>query len=253
MRNNRCRFGLISLALAFGLASCNGTGSSVPPVSQSTNSSSFVPLAFAPAIAPMPAIFTSPGKINGTDNQFVPPDGDAPGGGHGATINGKVPCLPAMGNGYHVHVFLGIVYKGQLMAMPDTVGMVHPGPEINGWTNTAKCFYEIHTHDASGIVHLEVAQPHPVSSVVFKLRDILKVWGVPHGKRNFGPFKGRIRVFTGMPPALGQTVVNSYAMYTKSPEWQNMGLHSHQVIWIEIGKPYYNAHQLPPVTFYMEY
>jgi hypothetical protein len=252
MRNNRCKFGWISLTLAFALASCNGMGTAVPPAPQSAGTSSFAPLELSPAIAPMPAINTSPGKVDGIDNKFVPPDGDAPGGGHGATIDGKIPCLPVMGNGYHVHVFLGIVYKGKLMAMPDRVGMVHPGAEINGWTNTAQCFYEIHTHDASGIVHLEVAQPHPLNSVVFKLRDVLKVWGVPHSDKSFGPFKGKIRVYTGMPPALGQTVVSTYAPFA-GKQWTNMGLHSHEVIWIEIGRPYYNAHQLPPVTFYMEY
>jgi hypothetical protein len=130
--------------------------------------------------------------------------------------------------------------------------MVNPGPAVNGYTNTAQCFYEIHTHDASGIVHLEVAQPLPITSVVFKLRNVLDVWGVPHDENHFGPFKGKIRVFTGMPPAIGQTTVSSYAPFS-GKQWTLMGLRSHQVIWIEIGKPYYNAHQLPPVTFYMEY
>lgn len=253
MKNHVRRFGWASLTLALALASCNAAGTGVPPAPQAANSSPLSPLAFSPAMAtPMPGIVTSPGKVNGIDDRFVPPDGDAPGGGHGATIDGKVPCLPSMGNGYHVHVFFGIVYKGQLMAMPDTVGMVKPGPEVNGYTNTAQCFYEIHTHDASGIVHIEVAQPHPLDSVVFKVKDLLKVWGVAHGDNTFGPFKGKIHIYTGMPPALGQTVVSTYAPFGGS-QWTNMGLRSHEVIWVEIGKPYFNAHQLPPVTFYMEY
>ncbi len=253
MTKTSSRFGLIALVLSLALASCNGAGTNVPPAPPAGGASSIAPLGLSPALlAPLPAIYTSPGKVNGTDNRFVPIDGDAPAGGHGAVVNKKVPCLPVMGNGYHVHIFLGIVYKGQLMAIPDTIGMVKPGPEVNGFTNTAQCFYEIHTHDASGIIHLEVAQSHALSSVVFKLKDALKVWGVPVGAKSFGPFSGKIRIYTGMPSALGQTVVSSYAPFAGS-KWMEMGLHSHEVIWIEIGKPYYNAAQRPPVTFYMEY
>lgn len=242
----------IGLALALSLASCGGAAS--PPSMTANGDSGFGsgPLLSSSSLASLSPIVTRPGAIDGTDNEFSPVDGDTSSGGQGSTVDGKVPCLPVMGNGYHIHVFLGIVYHGQLMSIPDTIGMVDPGPEINGYTNTAKCFYEIHTHDASGIVHLEVAQPYPISSVVFKMKNVLDVWGVPHSARSFGPFKGKIRVFTGMPPALGQTRVSAYTPYT-GKHWTLMGLHSHEVVWIEIGKPYFNAAQLPPVTFYMEY
>ena len=214
-----------------------------------------MPLGFTPALlTPMAPISTSPGKINGIDNRFLPADGDTSSGGNGSMVDHKVPCLASMGNGYHVHVFLGIVYHGQLMAVPDTIGMFRPGPELNGWVNSAQCFYEIHTHDASGIVHVEVAQPHPLSSVVFKVKQLLDVWGVPHGDKSFGPFKGKIHVFVGNPASIGgsNTTVSHYAPFT-GKDWTSIGLRSHEVIWVEIGKPYYNAALLPPVTFYMEY
>lgn len=243
------KLNLAALTLTFALASCNGVATPVTPAQSQPGAGAS--LGFAPAIAPMSPIHTSPGKPNGLVNQFTPHEGDTSTGGQGAAVH-KIPCLPSMGNGYHVHAFVGIVYHGQLMALPTAIGMVHPGPAQNGYVNTAQCFYEIHTHDSSNIVHLEVTQPHPLSSVVFKLKNLLDIWGVPHDKRSFGPFKGKIRVYTGMPAALGQTTVSQYAPFT-GEHWTNMGLHSHEVIWIEIGKPYYNAHQLPPVTFYMEY
>lgn len=245
-------FRFVALGLLLALAACNGAGSSVP-IAQNGQSGGVSPLGFSGmSLTPLPPIHTAQGGIDGLDDQFSPVDGDTPTGGQGSLVDGKVPCLPSMGNGYHVHVFLGIVYHGQLMAVPDTIGMVNPGPESSGFTTTANCFYEIHTHDASGIVHLEVAQPHPLTSVVFKLKNVLDVWGIPHGEKSFGPFKGKIHVYVGMPPALGQTTVSAYAPFT-GKQWTSMGLHSHEVIWIEIGKPYYNAAQLPPVTFYMEY
>jgi len=246
-----CRFGWISLTLAFALSSCNGAQTSVPST-QSGAPAAAGPLELTPALLPpMAPITTSPGKVDGMPDRFLPPEGDTSSGGMGAPID-KVPCLPVMGNGYHVHVFLGIVYHGQLMALPAAVGMVDPGPAVDGYIDTAKCFYETHTHDSSGIVHLEVFAPHPLSSVVFKLKNVLAVWGVPHSARSFGPFEGKIRVYVGMPAALGQTTVDTYSPFA-GRQWTNMGLHSHEVIWVEIGKPYYNAHQLPPVTFYMEY
>jgi len=248
---SRCRFGGLSLTFALALASCNGTGTSVSPPSVGVPTSP-ARLGLDPAIVPLPEIITSPGAIDGSDNRFTPVDGDTPSGGQGSVIDHKIPCLLSMGNGYHIHVFLGIVYQGQLISVPDAVGMVNPGPEDAGYINTAQCFYEIHTHDASGIVHLEVAQVHPVDSVVFKLKNVLDVWGVPHSKKSFGPFKGKIRVYVGMPASLGQTTVSQYYPFTGT-QWTNMGLHSHEVIWVEIGKPYFNAHQLPPVRFYMEY
>jgi hypothetical protein len=249
----RFPFGWVSLTLAVALASCNGAGSSIP-ANQGGATSPMAPLGFTPdLLTPMKPIYTSPGKINGLDNQFLPNDGDGPSGGQGSLVDRKVPCLPTMGNAYHIHVFLGIVYKGQLMAIPDVIGMVHPGPEINGFTNSAQCFYEIHTHDASGIVHVEVGQPHPISAVVFSLKQVLNVWGVSHGTKNFGPFNGAIHVYTGLPTTLPpQTTISHYAPFT-GKHWTNIGLRTHEVIWIEIGRPYYNAALLPPVTFYTEY
>jgi hypothetical protein len=248
----RCGFGWIALVATLVLSACNSSGTSLAPVAKAPQmQSASVAVPAAPSPFPPGGIETAPGKIDGLDDQFKPHDGDTPSGGQGATVDGKVPCLPSMGNGYHIHVFLGIIYKGRYVAIPDTIGMVNPGPEVNGYVNTAQCFYEIHTHDASGIVHLEVARPIPLSNVVFKLKNVLDVWGMPHTPDGIGPFKGRIRVYVGMPPALGDVSVTSYQPF--NGHWAIMGLHSHEVIWIEIGKPYYNAAELPHVTFYMEY
>ena len=190
------------------------------------------------------------GAINGTDNMFKPRDGDTPIGGHGKMIDRKIPCLPVMGNGYHIHIFLGIVYNGTLMAIPDAIGMVKPGPAVNGFVNTAQCFYEVHTHDSSGIIHMEVKRTVPISATVFKLRNVLDVWGISRSATNFGNFQGPVHVFIGTVP-LKQTVVSSYSAYTGSLD--DLPLYSHEVVWIEIGTQYYAPTQLPPVTFYMEY
>jgi hypothetical protein len=248
---------IFSAALAsVALASCNGgsgsgvsgaplamPGNVLPPA---TSAQSLLPS----VLAPLSAIDTSPGQVNGVNDLFKPKRGDYSTGGQGQIVDGKVPCLLHMSNDYHIHIFLGIIYNGKLIAVPHAIGMVHPGAQVNGWTNSADCFYQIHTHDSSGIVHVEVAKFLPLTSVYYHLRNVFDVWGVPYGKDFFGPFKGPVHIFVGNVP-LRQLTVSSYVPYTRSITF--LGLRSHEVIWYEIGKHYFTASQLPPVTFYMEY
>lgn len=56
---------------------------------------------------------------------------------------------------YHVHAFVGIIVNGKQIALPDGLGMKSPGADSGGVTSTASCFYYLHTHEASGVVHIE--------------------------------------------------------------------------------------------------
>ena len=218
--------------------------------------------ATAPGAVPPPAegaavvsdalgpVVISPGAVNGLDDQYHPGDGDMGAGGHGQVID-TIHCDKSMvTNKYHVHAFLGVVNKGRLIALPDTIGMFNPGPEVGGYTNTATCFYNIHTHDASGMIHLELDRVLPFSAVVYHLKNVLDIWGVPYSASSFGPFSGPMHVFVGNVP-LKTTTVTSYQPY--SGALQDIPLRSHEAIWVEIGTPYYTASQLPSVRFYTEY
>jgi hypothetical protein len=246
----RCAGTAAAAAVAVLLSSCNG-GAGAP-------GSGALPQSGAPAAAPLAAmlpdalapVWIAPGKVDGLDNRFTPADGDTASGGQGRTIDG-LPCAPSMvTNEYHVHMYLGIVYNGKLIATPDGIGLYKAGPESNGYINSAQCYYSIHTHDASGMIHLEVPEKLPYSSVVFKLKDVLDVWGVPHDATSFGPFNGPIHVFVGNVP-LKTTVVSHYA--ARLGKYGNIKIHSHTVVWLEIGNAYYAADKLPPVRFYTEY
>jgi hypothetical protein len=246
---------ILGAALAgLSLASCNGSAAGGPGSAPGMPANVLPPAAtwqaFPNTLTPLAAISTYPGAVNGENYLFRPKRGDYPRGGQGAIVDGTVPCLPSMSNDYHIHAFLGIVYNGKLIAVPHALGMVHPGLQVDGWTNSARCFYEIHTHDSSGIIHMEVAKFLPLSTVYYHLKDVLDVWGVPHGNDFFGPFQGPIHVFVGEVP-LKQLTVSSYRAYERKPD--TIPLHSHEVIWLEIGKQYFGPTQLPPVTFYMEY
>lgn len=222
------------------------------------NSSSAVPPAQMGGTAPMSAlrantlapISMAPGGVNGRAGAYRPDRGDYSSGGTGQRVD-EIPCAPTMvTNEYHVHFYLGVVYNGQLIADPAAIGMVDPSAPESGFTNTAKCYYRIHTHDASGTIHVELNKNLPMSAVYYSLQNVLDVWGVPHGPTNFGPYVGPIHSFVGNVP-LKQTTVTKYVEHAGSID--TIPIRSHEAIFIEIGNTYYGASQLPSVTFYTEY
>lgn len=162
-----------------------------------------------------------------------------------------IPCAPSMSeNAYHVHVLIGFYVNGKQVAMPDQVGLYEPGQPVDGYTNTAKCFYYIHTHDASGVVHIESPSAAPRNTSLFQLQNVLDVWGMSIGPNNVGPFAGTVRTFIGQ-AKYGTTEVypSSYKEYFGSPG--AIALYSHMAIWFEVGPPYVDPP--PEIVFYNEY
>jgi hypothetical protein len=259
MRGSTHRWPAICLTamMAMMLSACNGNQGSiggtasnvVPPVQTGPMGDSLS--AWRPKVLSNVNIY--PGEVVGTDNMFKPADGDTRIGGQGKKM-GKIPCDPTEYlNDYHIHAYVGVIYKGRQIAVPDAIGMVHPGPEQNGYITTAGCYYFIHTHDASGMIHLEFPNNLPPSATPYTFASFLKIWGVKYTKTNFGRFRGTVRVFVGNVPSLGQTKVTSYAPLQKATMLSTTPIRSHEAFWIEIGKPFYPASQLPSVTFYTEY
>lgn len=242
----------LTAVLATMLSACHGgstaTGSSILPQQMSPGQSdaAFTSNSLGP-------VNLYPGAIIGADDMFKPHDGDTKTGGRGKTID-KIPCAPTEYlNDYHIHVYLGIVYKGRQVAVPDAIGLNGPGPEQNGYISTAKCFYYIHTHDASGMIHVESPNSLPPSATVYTLQNVLDVWGMKYSHTSFGPFKGEVHVFVGNPSSLGETTVSHYTKVKQAGKLGTISIKSHEVIWIEIGKPVTKGAHLPPVTFYTEY
>jgi hypothetical protein len=72
--------------------------------------------------------------------------------------------LPPVGNEtYHVHAVLRVFVDGQAIPVPQGVG-------IDQNTNT---FAPLHTHDQSGVIHMETDDPYP-----FTLGQFFTIWGV---------------------------------------------------------------------------
>jgi len=68
---------------------------------------------------------------------------------------------------YHVHTHLSIYLNGQALAVPSHIGIVDTSP-------TSHCNYTTHTHDLTGVVHVEA----PVAGT-YTLGQFFAIWGQP--------------------------------------------------------------------------
>lgn len=74
---------------------------------------------------------------------------------------------------FHIHANLEVYTDGKKQTVPAQVGI-----------DSANQFLaSLHTHDASGVVHMEAVQPFP-----FKLGQFFTVWGVPFTTTQLGSY-----------------------------------------------------------------
>lgn len=104
------------------------------------------------------------------------PDGPTA-AGNGATVDGVV-CAAGMTETFHVHSHLAIFNNGQQLALPKSIGL--PG----------SCNYELHTHDNTGIIHIETPNDKR-----FTLGQFFDIWGQPLTTTNVAGFQGNVVVY----------------------------------------------------------
>jgi hypothetical protein len=251
----------VAFVAAAILAACGArdTGN-VPPISSPTTG--LAPLVTTAIASPTPFpnnYVIGSGEIFGVDNLFSPNDGDTSTGGQGQTItshNGQLIACNQNSIHYHIHAFMGIIVNGRQYAIPDGVGMKNPGADVYGtpfahgyWTSTASCFYYIHMHDASGVIHVESTSTAANTTTVYTLGDVFKVWGRQLSSTRVGPFSGTLHVYVAKVPFETDNIARSaYTLYTGDPS--NIPLYSHTAIWLEVGSPYYTPAQFPVLVFY---
>lgn len=101
-------------------------------------------------------------------------DGDTASGGAGATIDG-LTCSPGMSVVFHVHAHLAIINNGQWLALPENIG------------RPSSCDYELHTHDRTGIIHIEAP-----SVKNYTLGQFFDIWGEPLSSTNVAGLTGNV-------------------------------------------------------------
>jgi hypothetical protein len=173
------------------LAGCGaGGGSTFSPMSSGNPSPS-------PSPSPIPSTSPTPtptpiqlivGGTVGTAPGW--PDDDTSTGGQGQTID-NIKCKVELLNAFHHHVHVSVFVNGAQFWIPKGTGMFNPGPGPSGFIYHATCFYYLHTHDRTGIVHLEP----PDGSTVFTLKNWFDLWGQPLSSSNIAGYTGTVGVY----------------------------------------------------------
>lgn len=133
------------------------------------------------------------------------PAGSTAQGGHGQTVAG-VQADAGMVVKYHIHVHLSLYVNGAQIAIPPGIGIVKPWQVIGQYVQDGRLVYWLHTHDATGIIHVESP-----SQQEFTLGQFFQVWGQPLSTMEVAGFKGPVQVFvdgkrfTGDPNAIPLT------------------------------------------------
>jgi len=130
--------------------------------------------------------------------------------GGGPTIAG-IPCERGERLNYHVHAHLAIFVDGEQVEVPQQIGI------------RDTCLYWLHTHDASGIIHVEAPSVRQ-----FTLGQFFQIWGQPLSSTALLDRKvdaqHEIRAFIN-----GEQVKDDPA---------NIPLEAHAVIVVEYGPPF---------------
>lgn len=124
-----------------------------------------------------------------------------------------IQCDPTEQVTYHVHAYLSIVVEGR----------VHHPPANVGIDLGHLCLYWLHTHDNSGIIHIEA--PGRINPT---LAQFFAVWGQPLSRRKVANYTvhpgGAMRAYVG---------TREYAGNPRA-----IVLHNHTTVTIEVGPPF---------------
>jgi len=142
------------------------------------------------------------------------PDGDTADGGQGQPVAGLTCDVTS--EAYHVHSHLSIYLNGASVAVPSQIGIVEPTP-------TTQCNYSVHTHDRSGIIHVEAP-----AAGTFTLGQLFALWGEPLSYTDVGGNPG-------LPVVVYVTDNDVVTQYTG--DLTAIELLSHREITIQIGTP----------------
>lgn len=120
--------------------------------------------------------------------------------------------LPPNGNeSYHVHALLHVYVNGQPVTVPANVG-IDPSQGIES---------TMHTHDTTGIIHMEAAYQYP-----FKLTDFMAIWGVQFTATQLGAYQSQ-----------GDSSVQLFVNGLKVDDMTSYSLKPHDSVVLAYGAP----------------
>src|SRR5919201_3964906 len=133
-----------------------------------------------------------------------------------------IQCQSSEQLAYHIHSHLAIYAGGNQRPVSEGIGIAQPqqvqqtqhGPFVAG----GSCLYWLHTHDSSGIIHVESPQQR-----TYTLGDFFDIWGQTLSPDQVGSAKGTVVAYVN-----GQ-------QYSGNP--RNIQLTNHAVIQLDVGQP----------------
>jgi hypothetical protein len=156
----------------------------------------------------------------------TPPPPPAPGGGvlaqagdtaQGHAVDG-ITCDTSEQLLFHIHAHLSIYVDGQPRLVAAGIGIGPPLQFQNGFVVGGSCFSWLHTHDESGIIHIE----SPVQRT-FTLGDLFDIWGQPLSATQAGPAQGSVTAFVNGQATPGDP--------------RALALDAHAVLQLDVGAP----------------
>lgn len=112
---------------------------------------------------------------------------------------------------YHVHAQLRVYVNGKQFKVPANVG-IDQGKQY---------LASLHTHDDTGIIHMEAVEPYP-----FTLGQFFTIWGVKFTENQLGSYRGG----NGL-------VLETYVNGEKVPNGPRYQIKPHDAIVVGFGKP----------------
>ncbi len=139
-------------------------------------------------------------------------------GPSGDPVDG-VACNTGEQLAYHIHAHLAVYVNGEPRAIPYGIGIKQPVPEQTSagpFVVQGDCFYWIHVHDLSGVIHIESPTQR-----TYTLGQFFDLWGQPLSSTQVGPASGPVTAFVNGAPYQGDP--------------RSIPLSAHQVIQLDVG------------------
>jgi hypothetical protein len=135
-------------------------------------------------------------------------------GGRGQTVDG-IGCGTQEYATFHVHTHLALFHNGKQLQVPEFIGFA---PNLAGG-----CLYWIHTHDGSGIIHIEAPDITPPQGGTYTLGMLFDIWGQPLERDDVAGLVGPVTAYVN-----GQKY---------DGDLHALPIGAHQEIVLEVGTP----------------
>jgi hypothetical protein len=112
---------------------------------------------------------------------------------------------------FHIHSWLHVYVNGQAVTVPTNIGL----------DQSTSTFSPLHTHDTSGIIHMEADRTYP-----FTIGQVFAVWGVEFTNDQLGPYKSG-----------GGKELQVYVNGNRVTDPVDYVMHEHDNIVVGYGKP----------------